>query len=110
MAKDALGAHARDELGFSATTAAHPLQAALASAVSFAAGGVLPVMLSAVVPQPLAARAVTGSTLVLLATLGALAAQVGGARVWRGAVRVVFWGSLAMGVSAIVGRLFGAAL
>jgi VIT1/CCC1 family predicted Fe2+/Mn2+ transporter len=110
MAKDALGAHARDELGFSATTAAHPLQAALASAVSFAAGGVLPVMLSAVVPQALAARAVTGSTLVLLATLGALAAQVGGARVWRGAVRVVFWGSLAMGVSAIVGRLFGAAL
>ena len=110
MAKDALAAHARDELGFSATTAARPLQAALASAVSFAGGGVLPVMLSAVVPQALAARAVTASTLVLLATLGALAAQVGGARIWRGAVRVVFWGSLAMGVSAIVGRLFGAAL
>ncbi len=110
MAKDALAAHARDELGFSAATAARPLQAALASAMSFACGGVLPVALSALVSQAYAARIVTASTLALLAVLGALAARVGGASAWRGALRVVFWGSLAMGMSAIVGRLVGARL
>ena len=108
MAKDALAAHARDELGHSDATAARPLQAALASAVTFAVGALLPVVVSAVVPQALLARLVTASALVLLAVLGAVAARVGGAVMWRGALRVIFWGALAMGVSALVGRLFGA--
>jgi VIT1/CCC1 family predicted Fe2+/Mn2+ transporter len=108
MAKDALAAHARDELGHSDATAARPLQAALASAVTFAVGALLPVVVSAVAPQALLARLVTASTLVLLAVLGAVAARVGGAVMWRGALRVTFWGALAMGVSALVGRLFGA--
>jgi VIT1/CCC1 family predicted Fe2+/Mn2+ transporter len=110
MAKDALAAHARDELGHSDATAARPLQAALASAVTFAVGALLPVVISAVAPQALLARLVTASTLVLLAVLGAVAARVGGAVMWRGALRVTFWGALAMGVSALVGRLFGAAV
>ena len=108
MAKDALGAHARDELGLSPATAARPLQAALTSALSFALGAALPVILAAAVPHVLLSRAVTGSTRVLLAVLGAVAARVGGAAMWRGAVRVAFWGALAMSVSALVGRLFGA--
>ena len=108
MAKDALAAHARDELGLSDATAARPLQAALASAVTFALGALLPVVVSAVVPHALLARLVTASALVLLAVLGAVAARVGGAVMWRGALRVTFWGALAMGVSALVGRLFGA--
>jgi VIT1/CCC1 family predicted Fe2+/Mn2+ transporter len=107
MAKDALAAHARDELGYSDTTAARPLQAALASAATFATGALLPVVISAVVPQALLAPLVTASALVLLAVLGAVAARVGGAVMWRGALRVTFWGALAMGVSAVVGRLFG---
>lgn len=108
MAKDALAAHARDELGLSDVTAARPLQAALASAVTFALGALLPVMVSAVAPHALLSRLVTASALVLLAVLGAVAARVGGAVMWRGALRVTFWGALAMGVSALVGRLFGA--
>jgi vacuolar iron transporter family protein len=108
MAKDAMAAHARDELGLSDATAARPLQAALASAVSFAIGALLPVVVSAVVPQALLAVLVTTSTLVLLGVLGAVAARVGGAAMWRGALRVTFWGALAMGISALVGRLFGA--
>lgn len=107
MAKDALAAHARDELGLSAATAARPLQAALASAVSFAVGALVAVLVAALVPPGQMGRLVTASALVLLAALGALAARVGGAVVWRGAIRVVFWGALAMGVSALVGRLFG---
>lgn len=108
MAKDALGAHARDELGLYEATAARPLQAALTSAVTFAAGALLPVVIVAVAPRGLASAAVTASTLVLLAVLGALAARIGGAALWRGAVRVAFWGALAMAASAVVGRLFGA--
>jgi VIT1/CCC1 family predicted Fe2+/Mn2+ transporter len=108
MAKDALGAHAHDELGMSSMTAARPLQAALASAVSFALGALLPVLVAVAVPQPVLAGSVTATSLVLLSALGALAAWVGGASLWRGALRVVFWGALAMGVSAVVGRLFGA--
>jgi VIT1/CCC1 family predicted Fe2+/Mn2+ transporter len=108
MAKDALAAHARDELGHSDATAARPLQAALASAVTFAVGALLPVVVSTVVPQALLAALVTASALVLLAVLGAVAARVGGAVMWRGALRVAFWGALAMGISALVGRLFGA--
>ena len=107
MARDALAAHARDELGLSEATAARPLQAAFTSAVTFASGALLPVLIAALSPAPLVARLVTGSALVLLAILGALAAGVGGASVGRGAVRVAFWGALAMGASALVGRLFG---
>jgi len=108
MAKDALGAHARDELGISEITAARPLQAAFASALSFAIGAALPVAVAALAPEPTLSRLVTGSALVLLAVLGAVAARVGGASLWRGAARVLFWGALAMGASALVGRWFGA--
>lgn len=110
MAKNALGAHARDELGLYEATAARPLQAALTSAVTFAAGALLPVLIVVVAPLSLASAAVTASTLVLLAVLGALAARIGGAALWRGAVRVAFWGALAMAASALAGRLFGAVL
>lgn len=108
MAKDALGAHARDELGLSEITAARPIQAAIASAGTFAVGAVLPVVVAAVAPQEVVSQLVTGSALVLLGVLGALAARVGGASRGRGAVRVMFWGALAMAASAIVGKLFGA--
>lgn len=107
MAKDALGAHARDELGLSELTAAKPLQAAMASAAMFALGAALPVVVSAVVSQSRLTIVVTVSALMLLAVLGALAARVGGASLTRGALRVTFWGALAMGVSALIGRLFG---
>jgi len=107
MAKDALGAHAREELGLSELTTARPLQAAFSSAVSFAAGAALPVLVSAFVPASYLTQAVIGTTLVLLVGLGALAAQVGGASLTRGALRVAFWGALAMGASAVIGRLFG---
>jgi len=107
MAHDALGAHARDELGLSATTSARPIQAALASAVTFAVGAVLPVVVAALAPRAVVSQLVTGSALLLLAVLGALAARVGGAPLGRGALRVMFWGALAMAASAIVGKLFG---
>jgi VIT1/CCC1 family predicted Fe2+/Mn2+ transporter len=105
--KDALATHAREELGLSAVTAARPLQAALSSAVSFAVGAALPVLVTAVAPAPWIPRLVTASALVLLIVLGAVAARVGGASMTRGAVRVAFWGALAMAASAVVGRLFG---
>lgn len=108
MAKDALAAHSRDEHGISAATTARPLQAALTSAVTFAAGALLPVIVAAVAPLQLTARLVTVSTLLFLGVLGVVAARIGGASVWRGALRVALWGALAMGVSALVGRLFGA--
>lgn len=110
MGRDALAAHARDELGLFEATAARPLQAALASALTFAVGALLPVAVSAVVPRGQLATLVTVSALVLLAVLGALAARVGGAAMWRGALRVTLWGAFAMGVSALVGRLFGGAV
>ncbi len=110
MAHDALGAHARDELGITETSTARPLQAALASAGTFAVGAMLPVVVAALAPLPRLSTLVTGSALVLLAVLGALAAQVGGAPKWLGAGRVMFWGALAMAASAVVGRLFGAAV
>ena len=106
-AHDALGAHARDELGLSEVTAARPLQAALASAAAFAVGALFPVALSALVPAGWLVPAVIGGTLVLLTVLGAVAARVGHAPIVRGAFRVVFWGALAMAASAGVGRLFG---
>ncbi|HET8771206.1 MAG TPA: VIT family protein [Gemmatimonadaceae bacterium] len=107
MERDALGAHARDELGLSELTAARPLQAALASAGSFAVGAALPVAVAAFAPAQWLGALVTVSTLALLTVLGALAARVGGASMGRGALRVVFWGALAMAASAGVGRLFG---
>jgi len=110
MAGDALAAHARDELGIFDATAARPLQAALASAVSFAVGAMLPVVVAALAPREWLTTLVTVSALVLLAGLGALAARVGGAVIWRGALRVTFWGALAMAASALVGRLFGASV
>lgn len=107
MAKDPLAAHARDELGHSEATAARPLQAALASAGTFAVGALLPVIVAVFASESSLTWLVTGSALVLLAVLGAVAAKVGGAVLWRGALRVTFWGALAMGASALVGRLFG---
>jgi VIT1/CCC1 family predicted Fe2+/Mn2+ transporter len=107
MDKDALGAHARDELGLSEITTARPIQAAAASAVAFAAGAALPVVVAAIAPTAWLARLVTGSAVVLLSVLGTVAARVGGASMWRGAIRIAFWGALAMAASAGVGRLFG---
>jgi VIT1/CCC1 family predicted Fe2+/Mn2+ transporter len=107
MAHDALAAHARDELGLSEAMAARPLQAALASAATFAVGALLPVLVAVLVPVAALPRAIWGSTLVLLAVLGASAAGVGGAGRWRGAGRVLLWGALAMAASGFVGRLFG---
>lgn len=107
MARDALGAHAREELGLSELTAARPLQAAGSSAVSFAAGAALPVLVTALAPATGLTALVIASTLALLIALGAVAARVGGASIVRGAVRVAFWGALAMAASALVGRLFG---
>ena len=109
-AGDALAAHVRDELGLSDATNARPLQAALTSLVTFAIGALLPVVVVSVSPRASVAPLVTVSALVLLAVQGALAARVGGASIWRGALRVGFWGALAMGVSALVGRLFGSAM
>jgi VIT1/CCC1 family predicted Fe2+/Mn2+ transporter len=107
MDRDALAAHARDELGLSEITAARPFQAAVASAISFAVGAALPVLVSAVISTSLLASVVTASTLVLLTLLGGLAAKVGGASIWRGAFRVALWGAVAMAASALVGKLFG---
>jgi VIT1/CCC1 family predicted Fe2+/Mn2+ transporter len=107
MAHDAIGAHAREELGLSELTTARPLQAAMSSAVSFAVGAALPVLVTAFVPASVLTPAVIGTTLVLLIGLGAVAAQVGGASLLRGAGRVVLWGALAMAASALIGRLFG---
>ena len=107
MERDALGAHARDELGLSAASAARPIQAALASAAAFTVGATLPVVIAAIAPAAWLTRLVIASALVLLTALGAVAAKVGGAAMGRGAVRVAFWGALAMAASAGVGRLFG---
>jgi VIT1/CCC1 family predicted Fe2+/Mn2+ transporter len=107
MAHDALGAHARDELGLTELRAARPLQAAAASAASFAAGAGLPVLLTVLVPAGWIVGAVGGGSLLCLGVLGAVAAEVGGARKRIGAVRVTFWGALAMALTAGVGRLFG---
>ncbi|HET9318456.1 MAG TPA: VIT family protein [Bryobacteraceae bacterium] len=109
MAHDALGAHARDELGISSTLAARPLQAALASAASFAVGAVMPLMVAAIAPAAGLIPLVSGTSLLFLALLGGLAARAGGAGVMAGAIRVTFWGALAMALTAGVGALFGTA-
>ena len=110
MAHDALGAHTRDELGISDTMAARPVQAALASAASFAVGAALPLLVAAAAPPHLVLPLVGGASLVLLALLGALAARAGGAPMATGAARVAFWGVLAMAVTAGVGAALGQAV
>jgi vacuolar iron transporter family protein len=110
MAHDALGAHARDELGISETLSARPIQAALASAGSFAVGAAMPLVVAAIVPEASLIYLVSGTSLFFLALLGALAARVGGAGVTLGAIRVTFWGALAMAITAGVGALFGTAV
>jgi VIT1/CCC1 family predicted Fe2+/Mn2+ transporter len=109
-AHDALGAHARDELGISEITAARPVQAALASAATFAVGATLPLVVVLAVSGTMLGRAVTAASLVALAGLGALAARAGGASTLRGALRMTFWGALAMGLTAAVGSLVGTQL
>jgi VIT1/CCC1 family predicted Fe2+/Mn2+ transporter len=109
MAHDALGAHARDELGISETLSARPIQAAFTSAASFAVGAAMPLLAVAVTPGSHLIPVVSGTSLVFLAILGGWAARVGGARVMAGAMRVTFWGALAMAVTAGVGALFGTA-
>jgi len=109
MAHDALGAHARDELGITDLSRARPLQAAMASAAAFAAGAFPPLLSAMILPRPALIPGIAMSALVLLVLLGAAAARLGGASLMKGAVRVAFWGAVAMGVTAIVGRLFGAA-
>jgi vacuolar iron transporter family protein len=107
MAHDAIGAHARDELGISETLSARPIQAAFASAGSFAVGAAMPLLVTALTPEASLIILVPGTSLLFLALLGALAAGAGGAGVTVGAIRVTFWGALAMGLTAGVGALFG---
>ena len=108
MQHDAIGAHARDELGISDSMNAKPIQAALSSAASFAAGAALPLVVTALVPVGSLIAWVTGTSLVFLALLGVMAARAGGANILTSAWRVTFWGALAMGITAGVGKLFGA--
>jgi VIT1/CCC1 family predicted Fe2+/Mn2+ transporter len=108
-AHDALGAHARDELGIHDAMRARPIQAALASAASFALGAGPPAILAALLPPSAITEGIVASTLILLLGLGAVAAELGGAGRLRGALRVAFWGAVAMACTAGVGRLFGAA-
>lgn len=109
MAHDALGAHARDELGISDAMSARPLQAASASAASFAVGAAMPLVVAIMAPDAILIRLVAGTSLLFLALLGGLAARAGGASVRLGALRVTFWGVLAMAITSGVGALFGTA-
>lgn len=107
MAKGALAAHARDELGISDATTARPLQAALTSAATFAVGAAMPLLMVLLAPAAWLVVAVSAASLVFLALLGAIGARAGGADIWRATVRVTFWGALAMALTAGIGRLFG---
>ncbi|NQW51421.1 MAG: VIT family protein [Rhodospirillales bacterium] len=107
MAKGALAAHARDELGISDTTTARPLQAALTSAATFAVGAAMPLLMVVLAPTDWLVVAVSVASLVFLALLGAIGARAGGAGIWRATFRVTFWGALAMALTAGIGRLFG---
>lgn len=109
-AHDALAAHARDELGITETLMARPIQAALASAAAFAVGAGIPTLASYIAPAPSVSIVTGAATVLTLTALGSLAAYLGGASVWRGALRVTFWGVLAMVVTSLIGRLFGAAI
>jgi len=108
MAHDALGAHARDELGIHELTRARPIQAAVASAASFAVGAAPPAILAALLPAASLTPGVVSVTLALLLVLGGTAARLGGAPIARGALRVAFWGAVAMACTAAIGRIFGA--
>ena len=105
--RDALGSHARDELGISETVTAHPIQAALVSAMTFAVGAVVPLLVAMLAPPAQIVPFVAIATLLSLAILGGLGATAGGAGILRGAVRVTFWGALAMAATALVGSIFG---
>ncbi|MBN8632014.1 MAG: VIT family protein [Rhodobacterales bacterium] len=107
-AKDPLAAHVRDELGIFEHTEAQPLVAAGASALTFAVGAALPLATAALVPEPAISLWVTALSLIFLAMLGAVGAKTGGASIWRGVLRVTFWGAAAMAVTALVGKVFGA--
>ena len=107
MAKDALSAHAHDELGISEITTARPVQAALTSAVSFSVGAAMPLLMVVVSPSGALVPIVSAASLVFLAFLGAIGARVGGAKVLRGTVRVIFWGALAMALTSGIGKLLG---
>jgi VIT1/CCC1 family predicted Fe2+/Mn2+ transporter len=109
MLHDALGAHARDELGIDDRMVARPVQAAITSAITFSAGAALPLLTALIAPPEFLAALVAGTSLLFLVTLGVLAAKVGAAPLVRAAVRVGFWGALAMAVTAGIGRLFGMA-
>jgi vacuolar iron transporter family protein len=110
IAHDALAAHSRDELGLSEAVSARPVQAGLTSAATFAVGAALPLLASLVAPAPQVVLVVAGTSLLFLTALGALSAWTGGAPVLRASARVAFWGALAMGITAAVGRLFGTVL
>lgn len=105
--KDALGAHSRDELGISETVTAHPVQAAIVSALTFAVGAVIPLIVAWIAPAAQITLTVAASAIVALMVLGALGASAGGAGMAKGAIRVTFWGALAMAVTAGVGMIFG---
>lgn len=107
MAHDALGAHARDELGIIPSNIARPLQAALASACSFSIGAIFPLLVVYFTPISKVILMVSGTSLLFLLSLGALAARIGGSSLWIGAIRVTFWGAVAMGLTTLIGRLFG---
>lgn len=107
MAHDALGAHARDEIGISANNVARPIQAALSSATTFTIGAALPLLVAWAMPGQFLIHAVAVMSLCFLAVLGALAARAGGAPILKGAARVTFWGALAMALTALVGSFFG---
>jgi VIT1/CCC1 family predicted Fe2+/Mn2+ transporter len=107
MTHDAIGAHAKDELGITLTMTARPVQAALTSALTFATGAVLPLLAAWLAPTPWLPQAVAATSLLVLTGLGALAAHAGGAPIFRAAARVVFWGALAMALTYTAGKLFG---
>ena len=110
MAKDALGAHMRDELGISEITTARPIQAALTSAATFSIGAAMPLAMVVLSPAPLLVWTVSIASLLFLALLGAIGAYAGGATVWRATLRVTFWGAFAMALTAGIGRLVGMAV
>jgi VIT1/CCC1 family predicted Fe2+/Mn2+ transporter len=108
MAHDAIGAHAREELGITEALAARPIQAALSSAVSFAVGATMPLLITLISPLKNMLAMVSLSSLVFLITLGVISAKVGGAVIWKAAMRVAFWGALAMAVTTVIGSILGA--
>ena len=110
MKKDALGAHARDELGISQTTTARPVQAALTSAVTFSVGAAMPLLMVVVSPSTMLVPVTSAASLAFLAFLGAVGAKAGGAHILRATIRVTFWGALALGITAGIGKLFGTML